>query len=69
MKAVLIFDLENPEDREAHLRCTKATDMAIAIFEIQNLLHRFKDSDMPISDLLDGIEERLSDINLDELIS
>lgn len=34
MKATLKFNIEDPEDRMAHLRCVKATDMAIALFEI-----------------------------------
>jgi len=34
MKAVLEFDLTDTEDRMAHQRCVKATEMAIALFDI-----------------------------------
>lgn len=33
MKAILEFDLDNPDDKEAHLRCIKSTDMASVLFE------------------------------------
>ena len=39
MKATLEFDLNDPDDRMAHLRCVKSLDMAIALFEI---LHNTK---------------------------
>ena len=34
MKARLTFDLDDPEDRQAHLRCTKALDMALVLWEL-----------------------------------
>ena len=34
-KATLEFDLNDPDDKMAHLRCVKSTDMAIALFEIE----------------------------------
>jgi hypothetical protein len=34
MKATLEFDLNDPDDRMAHLRCVKSTDMAIVISQI-----------------------------------
>ena len=40
MKAILEFDLENFEDRKAHLRCVKSTEMAIILWEIQNNLRK-----------------------------
>jgi hypothetical protein len=33
MQAKLIFDLDNPDDRMAHLRCVKSLDMALVIWE------------------------------------
>lgn len=36
MKATLEFDLDNPDDRKAHLRCVKSTDMAIVLFELRH---------------------------------
>jgi len=37
MKAKLKFDLNDPEERMQHMRCTKALDMAIALWDIQQL--------------------------------
>lgn len=34
MKAILKFDLEDPDDRMSHLRCIKSLSMAIAIFDL-----------------------------------
>ena len=34
MKAQLTFNLDDPEDKMAHLRCVKSLDMAIALHEI-----------------------------------
>jgi hypothetical protein len=31
MKANLEFDLNDPDDKQAHLRCVKALDMALAL--------------------------------------
>lgn len=35
MKATLEFDLTDIDDKMAHLRCVKATDMALALWEIR----------------------------------
>lgn len=40
MKAILEFDLNDHDDRRAHLRCVKSTDMAIVLFEILNNLRK-----------------------------
>ena len=81
-KAILEFDLDNPEDRMAHLRCVKSTDMACAIFEIAKNLEkrceRICDSMEADSDQYDGvyitfqqIKELFDEhgINIDELIN
>jgi len=36
MKATLEFDLENHEDKMAHLRCIKSPDMTGFIWELQH---------------------------------
>jgi len=36
MKATLEFDLENHEDKMAHLRCIKSSDMTGFIWELQH---------------------------------
>ena len=35
MKAKLEFDLDNPDDKMAHMRCVKATDMALMLWDIK----------------------------------
>lgn len=36
MKAVLQFDLDDPQDREAHLRATKSTDAYLVLLDMMN---------------------------------
>jgi len=48
MKAVLQFDLNEPEDKEAHLRATKATDAYLVIWDMfQELRKDWKYSQDP----------------------
>ena len=81
MNAKLEFDLDNPDDKIEHMRCIKATDMAIVLFEITHNLKRTLESRFEsqpqLRDEFDGIEETFSEIyklmdehgiNLDELI-
>ena len=81
MVAKLEFDLDDADDRMAHLRCVKSTDMAIVLFEIahnlkRQLEHRFESQPQP-RDVFDGVEETFREIhklmdyhgiNIDELI-
>ena len=81
MKAKLEFDLNDPDDRMAHLRAVKSLDMASALFDITRLKkqveRRFEtdttecDSFDVIQDVFDRIYEVLSDnnIDIDELIN
>lgn len=57
MKATIEFNLNEPEDAMAHMRCVKAADMAIALFEIRyNLVRRLADlQEMDSSDELDFV--------------
>jgi len=75
MKAILEFDLENKDDRKAHLRCVKSTEMAIILWEIQNNFFKKlntgdKDMIYAIGIVLDRITELLddNDININNLI-
>lgn len=66
MVAKLEFDLDNPDDKIAHMRCIKSTDMAIVLFEIvhnlkNKLESRFESQPQP-RDEFDGIEETFSEI-------
>jgi hypothetical protein len=60
MKAVLEFDLNDPDDRMAHLRAIKSLDMIITLFEIQANLkkrcERIAESKEGDLDVYDGIE-------------
>jgi len=82
MDAILKFNLEDHEDRQTHLRCVKATDMALSIFEIQfNLkkkLIRVLDAEeatdaeyATLEKVFSHINRELEDkgINIDELIN
>lgn len=35
MNATIRFNLNNPNDKKAHMRCIKSLDMALAIWKIQ----------------------------------
>lgn len=70
MKAILEFDIDNPDDKMAHMRCVKALDMALALHEIAYNLHReFEDSGV-IEEFRAKIFQELEshNINIDELI-
>lgn len=73
MKAVLEFDLDNPDDAMAHMRCVKAKDMALMLFEFdQHLRGQYKHSDSKEAGIF---REQLNtmmrgyNIDLDELIN
>lgn len=82
MKAKLIFDTTDPDDRQEFLRCTKAFDMSMALWDIihlrKKLENRFESNDNTNNDVFDGIEafaEGISEIlenhniNIDELLT
>jgi hypothetical protein len=80
MKATLEFDLSEPDDIRAHLRCVKSQDMAIALWEIrynikkrcENILERKEEIDK--YEALEIIFEELMElydqhsISIDDLI-
>jgi hypothetical protein len=35
MKAILEFDLNDPDDIRSHMRCVKSQDMALVLWEVQ----------------------------------
>ena len=83
MKAKLIYNLNKPDDRMAHLRAIKSLDMASALFEITTNLkkrieNRFENIDNINNDVFDGIDAAFeeiykvikdNDIDIDELIN
>ena len=78
MKAKLEFDLDDFDDRMAHLRCVKATDMASILFEMTlNARKRIIMGSERSEEYYKGVDdvfERLRDlmeehnINVEELI-
>lgn len=78
MKATLEFDLTTYEQRTEHLRCIKATNMYLALWEFMvNSKKRLEDREYSeCSSVYDGIDEcfaemqkllELQNIDLDEL--
>jgi hypothetical protein len=79
MKAILKFNLEFPDEQKAHLRCVKATDMAIVLFDLlcnarKSISHKHQDAS---EDFMEGVEVVMDhirelcetqNINIDELI-
>jgi len=76
MKARLTFDLDDPEDRQAHLRCTKALDMALVLWELaynrrKQWLNRHDDSQDAVEEICEDISSLISEhgIDINDLIS
>jgi hypothetical protein len=80
MTATLTFDLNDHDERQAHMRCVKALDMAIALWDIENklkdrcegILSRYPEQYQKGLDVaLEHVRMIISDhnINLNELIS
>lgn len=82
MEAILKFNLDERDDIEAHLRCVKALDMALALWDMDQYLRskmKYGNKDAELSDdaykALEEAREQLREfmssrgINLDELIS
>ena len=82
MKAKLQYDLNDPDDRMAHMRAVKSLDMASALFEITRNLkkqveRKYEDDTIEydsfdvIQEVFDRIHEILGEnnIDIDELIN
>lgn len=76
MKAILRFDLDDAEDRAAHLRCVKALDMGLALSDITEIRRKYKHIEVS-DERWEGMEEIFKhiqdiledhDINIDSLI-
>lgn len=66
MKAILEFDLSDPEDRMEHLRCIKSFNMSLAIWDIINKIkYKYREeSTIPIEDLQYDIHSILDEYNI-----
>ena len=75
MKAILEFNLTDPDDNIAHLRCIKSTDMAIALWQIRMLRKELEwmedNKELTTENVMSKIFEILDDhnVNTDELTS
>ena len=83
MKATIEFNLDEPDDRMAHLRAVKSTDMALALFEIHyNLFKRsgyhfeaLSENERTYEEVIEWYKVAIldilnqHDINIDELIN
>lgn len=78
MKAILEFDLNDPDDKMDHLRCVKSISMAIVLFEL--IYNTFKTAYdyqevNKDADMVEYLKQRLMslldehNVNIDELIS
>jgi hypothetical protein len=79
-KAILEFDLNDPDDHDAHLRAVKALDMALVLWEMSYNTKKKMCYDIEFQKITDPYEvvdkfmeklhEEMNDrgINLDELV-
>tara|TARA_R110002126_G_scaffold151079_3_gene297882 strand:+ start:1012 stop:1206 length:195 start_codon:yes stop_codon:yes gene_type:complete len=63
MKAKLTFDLDDRDDKMAHLRCVKSLDMACAIFEVVNNNKHLTDKQ-----IVEKMYDEFKPIDIDNLI-
>ncbi len=63
MRATLKFDLEEPDDRQAHLRCTKALEMSLLLWKIEQ--HYRNNDDLSMEDFNNLVTS--FNINIEEL--
>jgi hypothetical protein len=75
MKAQLVFNLDDPDDAMAHLRCVKSLDMALVLWEmsgkIRSIVDTSEDGKYIDADLIwDAWNEAMEnyDINLHKLV-
>ena len=78
MKATLEFDLDEGQDKAAHLRCVKAVNMAIALWDMDQYLRaKLKHGELEdgaygaLSHARETLRDIMNDhsIDLDELIN
>jgi hypothetical protein len=65
MKAILEYDLNNPDEQTAHLRAIMSLKMAIAIHEVANLLRikvKYGDNTEDVYNALDKLRDEFNEI-------
>ena len=74
MEAILKFDLNDPDEIKAHIRCVKATDMALVLWQIYHMrkeLEWLEDQDkLTSTHVIDKILDAFNDhcINIDQIM-
>lgn len=66
MKAKLIFDLSDPDQRKDHLRCVKSLDLACALWDLQTILRERRKDWIDDKAALERINDLIQTINLEE---
>jgi len=79
-KAILEYDLNELDDRMAHLRAVKSLDMALVLWELfyntkKGILNKIEFNNLDAYDAVEEVFQKLRDemdehgINLDELVN
>ncbi len=63
MKATIEFDLDDPSDRMSHMRCIKATDAYIVLFDISNKIRALLKGDL-LEETQIAIQSIMSEIHI-----
>jgi hypothetical protein len=74
MKAKIEFDLNEPDDIKNHLRCVKATDMALVLWTIYHMRKQLEwmeeqgklSADTVMDKILDAFNDH--NVNIDEIM-
>ena len=71
MKATISFDLDDAQDAQAHFRCVKALDMALAMWTFSGRLRRLVDDEKGVDAFWEEWEDTMGEygIKFDELIT
>ena len=69
MKATLEFNLDDLDERQAHLRCVNAEKMAFMLWNINETYCRMINGKASRDDLVTLIREKLNEIDINEMIS
>jgi len=69
MKAILEFNLDDPDDEKAHLRCVKAMDMACLLWDMDQERRKLINGKQSEADTMHNIKMLLTEtsLNIDEL--
>jgi len=69
MKATLEFNLDEPEDRDSHLRCIMADKITFLLFEIKQKIRNYNKYESTTPDkVLEEITELINESGLNEII-